>query len=710
MSKRGHLLGALAVFTTITLVTFRPLFFRWNTLPTYHGGRAGMAEADRNLNVWILALVAHALTTEPTRLFQGNILYPGRDTLAGSEHMLAHVPFTVPAWLLSHNAAYVLKAMMLESLVLTALAVYVVVRHHTGDAAAAVVAGTLLTLSPWRFEPRGVATGVAAEPQYLGFQFLPLALLALDVWLTRGRPVALVGFTVAMALQALASFYLGYAAFSVVPVYAAALLLAYRERAAWRRAAGLVAGVAVAALLVVPAALPYLRLRGRGVVPVYGLEWASAYSIAPWSYLTPQGAALVGPVALVLGTGLGVVRLGRWLLRRPSRIIPAECATWALLATGLVLGAGPYVTLPGGVQVPLPLLVLWRLVPGFSAMRGPGRYVVVVALALALASGYALAALRVRLGRARWVATAALVVFTVAWCSWRPVVPQPSGVGADAPAVYRFLAARPPGEPVVELPVKHGEDDVVGLVRDSRYTLAATVHWQPLLNGYTAYEPPIRSVLAALAGRLPDGEALDRLVSLVDLRWVVVHRRQLASEERAAWEGPLDGLVLAERWGDDLLYAVTMRPRVDRRAGLADRRGGDSTLEGTPRRPLPPGSRSGGLTVSVPASLRPSLVKQRLTVRIENPGTCVWPALDVGREHLVMLDYAWLDGARVVGDGEPGPLGGDVPPGTARTEPLWVYVPNEAAHLRLRVALRQQGDGGPLAVAEAPVRVLPAGG
>mgnify|MGYP000914764177 CR=1 FL=1 len=88
------------------------------------GGRGGSIYvlADRNLNVWILAWVTHALTTDPLRLFQGNILYPAPDTLAGSEHMLAHAPFTVPVWLLTHDSAYVLKAMMLESIVLTALA------------------------------------------------------------------------------------------------------------------------------------------------------------------------------------------------------------------------------------------------------------------------------------------------------------------------------------------------------------------------------------------------------------------------------------------------------------------------------------------------------------------------------------------------------------------------------------------------------------
>src|SRR5262249_36350769 len=151
-----------------------------------------------------------------------------------------------------------------------------VVRHHTGDAAAGLAAGVLLTLSPWRFEPRGVHGGVAAEPQYLGFQFLPLALLALAIYVERGRASAWLGFAAAMALQALASFYLGYASFAVAPVYAAVLLV--RQAGGLRsldrrRTVGVVAALAVAALVVLPTGLPYLRLRATGVVPSYDVDF-----------------------------------------------------------------------------------------------------------------------------------------------------------------------------------------------------------------------------------------------------------------------------------------------------------------------------------------------------------------------------------------------------------------------------------------------------
>jgi len=734
VGKRAWVTIALATafYAVVAAVAFRPLFFRWNTLPTYErGSTPAMALADRNLNVWIIAWVAHALATEPAKLFDGNILYPARDTLAGSEHMLAHVPFTVPAYVLTHNAAYVLKAMMLESIVLTALAAFVVVRHHTGDGAAALAAGALLTLSPWRFEPRGVHGGVAAEPQYLGFQFLPFALVALALYVERGRFSAWLAFAGAMALQALASFYLGYAAFSTIPAYAAVLLLARpggdeaTRGDAWRhpreidsrRAVGVVAGLFAAALVVLPIGIPYLRLRRSGVVPEYDLDFVAKLSTPPWWYVSPRGIELVGPLAAMLTIAFAIVRIAQVLRLAPRRgrarpAVVGESAAWALLAAGLVLGWGPYQELPGGWRLPLPFALLWKVVPGFSAMRGAGRFVVILSLASALLAGYALASVRWLLGRARWPFAVALVAVAVFRAAREPVQAVPSGVGADAAPAYRWLAARPPGEPVLELPAKAGEDDLWGLTIDSQYMLASTVHWQPILNGYTAYEPPSRYVVAALAQRLPERDAVARLVSLVDVRWLLVHRRWLLPAQRAAFDAPSDelaraGLVERARFGDDVLYEVSLRASDGARPALV---GGDrsATLDGTPRVPLRPECRRGELSVTVPEGIRHGYRKAALTAHVVNRSDCTWPAFGVGDAGLVMLDYAWIEDGAVVVRGAPGRLTRDVAPGAAIDEPLHVLTPKGGGTYRLRVELRQQGDDASIATWEGDVPVATA--
>src|SRR5689334_8981473 len=56
--------------------------------------------ADAQLNEWIVAWVEHALVHAPFELFQANIFYPARDTLAFSEPLLVPAVLGAPlAWL-----------------------------------------------------------------------------------------------------------------------------------------------------------------------------------------------------------------------------------------------------------------------------------------------------------------------------------------------------------------------------------------------------------------------------------------------------------------------------------------------------------------------------------------------------------------------------------------------------------------------------------
>ena len=58
--------------------------------------------------------------------------------------------------------------------------------------------------------------------------------------------------------------------------------------------------VLLAGALVVPFALPYLRLRRSGVVPSYDVDFVARLSAPPWSYLASAGLRLVGPVAALV--------------------------------------------------------------------------------------------------------------------------------------------------------------------------------------------------------------------------------------------------------------------------------------------------------------------------------------------------------------------------------------------------------------------------
>ncbi len=198
---------------------YRPWFLAHDLLPRGSGPLGSLAGADLYLNVWILGWIAHAAISDPTHLLDGNTSSTRDRHDRRVENMLAHLPFTAPVLALTGSALLVLKAYVFESLVLSGLGMFLFVWHHTRSAAAALGAGAALTFTAFR-------TDTVPQPQYLGIGFLPLAMLAIDLYLESRLRRWLALLTAALVLQALACVYLGFFAFLIVPVYALARVLA----------------------------------------------------------------------------------------------------------------------------------------------------------------------------------------------------------------------------------------------------------------------------------------------------------------------------------------------------------------------------------------------------------------------------------------------------------------------------------------------------
>jgi hypothetical protein len=695
---------AALLFAIATPWLLRPWFLARDRLPHSELPLFGiMEDADLYLNVWILAWTAHATLNEPSTFFDGNIFYPARNTIAGSENMLAHLPVTVPALAATANALVLLKAMAFESFVLAGLAMFLYVRHHTGNVAAALAAGAAFTLAPWRVH-------IVPHPQYLATQYLPLAMLGVDLWLERRQRRGLLLLGAAIALQALACLYLGYFAIVLVPVYAAARLASYRERRV-TGAAGVAGALAAGGLVVLPVALPYLRARAAGVISTFNLDDAGFWSWPLWWYVSPglvadAGLATVAIVVVdLVCRAITAARTWTWRATGP------EAALWIVVGVGVLLSAGPFFELPGGLRVPAPYLLLFHLVPGFSAVRAPRRFFIVVVTALAALAGLAVARWTARLPAwARGIAGVLLVVACALGAAPRPAAVMPARLGDDTPEVYRWLARQPQAGGILELPATVSENDIVGNLRNARYMVASTVHWHPILNGLTGHPPPSAAFLTGVTRHLPDADALAVLVDSVDVRWIVLHRDDLGPAERERWpEAGVPGLSRIARFGGDEVYAVLLKPTRPWREIVAADAPSPRTLGGVSTAPLAPECRAARiLDLTPPPVIALAPITVPIGIRFENSSDCSWPALAVRPEGLVRLTYQWVDPA-----GRPGKrpqffsrLLHDVGPHATVADTL-IVVPEgtESGTWRLDVLLEQQGVDEPLARASVPVRL-----
>src|SRR6266542_3480434 len=67
-------------------------------------GRLGRTTTmDGLYSIWNVAWVARTIVTHPLSLFDANIFYPHRGTLAYSEANIVAGVVAIPAWLLTHN-------------------------------------------------------------------------------------------------------------------------------------------------------------------------------------------------------------------------------------------------------------------------------------------------------------------------------------------------------------------------------------------------------------------------------------------------------------------------------------------------------------------------------------------------------------------------------------------------------------------------------
>ncbi len=519
---------------------------------------------------WILSWNVHALTTAPTRLFHANTIYPLDNTLALSEHLLGVVPLFAVPYALTGNEILALNVVVLLSFVLSGVAMFVLVRHLTASAWAGLLAGVVFAFAPIR-------TGHIDHAQLMQFYWTPFTLLCLERFIMTRRRLDLAGFAGCWTLQCLSSVYLALLSMVVVVVYGLVRLVA--DRAARERRLALRLGAASLAVAVVVALvhLPYVDVQRRWLA-AWPQEWVVGFSASPLDYV--GGRLVEGIVGRMgsdvypwekrvwLGVAVALLLVAAVALRR-ARPVPSSAALWTLLVVAFVLSLGPVLVLadrPTGLV--LPHTWLSATVPGFSAMRVPARFGLVVALAAAAIAGLGACRLATWLSARgslppRLAAPVVALVFSAAFLveTWRPLT-FAAYVDRRERAVDIWLAAHPHAGPIVEVPR--------GQFEEYAYTYYSTRHWRRLLNGVTSFVPLAWWRILQYVDQLPAADAAGVLAAL-GVREVVVHRAALKDEVRARWE-PEDvraaGLVELARFDEDVVYRLPAVPAVPGRVAL----------------------------------------------------------------------------------------------------------------------------------------------
>jgi hypothetical protein len=248
------------------------------------------------------------------------------------------------------------------------------------------------------------------------------------------------------------------------------------------------------------------------------------------------------------------VRVSAFLSRRGFFVVGLIAAAW--------LSLGPFPeSLGRPVEIAAPYRLLFQYVPGFEGVRAPARFGMIVICMLAVLAGYGASTIaRARIGRWALIAAGVFALlegteipFTVNGITPLRDYNTPEARlyrPARAPAIYHELARQPSGSVLIELPL--GQIDF-----DLRAMYYSTVHWRPIVNGYSGYAPPHYSQLIGALSELPRHPDLSlQALEATGATHLILHEAAYRDDEGTQTAAVLRqaGAVEVFRDGTDVLF------------------------------------------------------------------------------------------------------------------------------------------------------------
>ena len=490
--KRG---AAVVVFYSALTV-----FFTWPLAPDLSS--QVIAHFDPPFSAWRLARLVHNMAGgEP--LFDGEIFWPARQTLAYSDAMLAPAVFAWPLLAIGLTPLAVLNVFTLGGVAGSAAAAYVLARRLTGSTGGAVVAGLVFAFAPYRRD----------HLQHLELQWafwMPLALWAWHRALDGGRARDGLLCAVFVLLQLLSSIYYGMFLAVTMAVVCPLTLVWRRGRVGRGALVGLVAGAVVVAVAAAVYHRPYAL--ARELVGERDPAETARYSADASSYLaaTPDNV-LYGALTKSLGSNEkrlfpGITPIALSIAALVPPVPPVALIYGAAMAVAWDASLGP----SGRVY---PQLRSW--LPAFRIVRAPARFAIIVLLGMSVLTAIGLARIA-RMASGRFVIVAAGAMLMLEYCA-TPLTVQ--WIPREPPQLYAWLSWQP-RQVMLELPVPRATDLPL---HDAFYMYAQTWHWQPLANGYSGhYTLAYMDLLNALVG-FPDQRA-SAAMARTGIERVILHR------------------------------------------------------------------------------------------------------------------------------------------------------------------------------------------
>lgn len=469
-----------------------------------------MTDGDPALNAWALNWVSHALVGDLPNLLNGNTFYPHLGAIKLSEHMTSLAIFNVVIRFFSDGPWVGYNLLIFAAYFLSALGAYFFIHHVTGNRLAAIWGGVFWGFCFFRVHH-------TSHLQILSYQWL--AFVALFTLKTQAEPNARNATLLALffILQALTSWYLAViaAAFTIV------VFLCNLQVRTWRSKQTFAFGWA--AVLVAVALLPFV-LAYSGVLHDTSLGDRATHArtlgdqVKLLDFFTPPSSTLLGSLipdnkywiwqenTLFIGhSAIFLALIGLTSIWRHSWRMGITAIF--LILTGYVFALGFFSTILG---IKLPLYYLSEKISFLSAIRAPQRFALLIYFGILILSSYGLIAISTKLGhKSKAIAMGVLLSAFIlevypAKLPFGPIpIYKPSALDQE---IAKLSSQNNTKYKILHLPIYTAKPGYP--TQEATYMVDSTLHWNPILNGFSGAEPiEFKGDMLALA-QLPRPDAI----------------------------------------------------------------------------------------------------------------------------------------------------------------------------------------------------------
>lgn len=515
--------------------------------------------SDSFHSAWILDRNFYSLTHQPLKeFFNTNIFFPYQNNLAYSDHLLGETILSLPLRLFTDNPILIQNVLILFSFVFSGFFTFLLVDYWLKNKNAAFIAGFAFAFSNFRFQQLD-------HLNILSSQWLPLVFLYLQKWLDQKKKKLLFLFGLSYLLTVLSSMHYALMVSLALLIYLVTWFFFLRPNNFKKSDfLPLIATILVTLFLCLPVFLPYLNFKkefpgiGRSLrdnvagsaslASFFFTAASTRISRINWfEHLSEADAGLFpGFVFLIL-----LILGWRHTQGKNQR---QHLFFLFLSATFLIFSLGPILRFfhQNDTSLPLPYLLFYLLIPPLKMIRTPVRWYLFFLLFALFFLGRGVVFLN-KIFKRKICLLVLLIVFLSLESFSIPLdlvfVPQKK----EFPPVYHWLAQQPGEFTILELPIPQVTDPSLFQNKKQPYgflknltahefdTIEAyriyfsTLHHQNLVNGYSAFFPPLYLETVQKSQNFLSDDFL-RLLHQLAVKYIIIHREQLAQQQQADFD------------------------------------------------------------------------------------------------------------------------------------------------------------------------------